>query len=497
MIDLVWFKRDLRVHDHAPLTAAVASGRPVLALYIAEPELWAQPEMAGRHYAFLNESLGDLAGALAARGGQLVRRVGDAVAILADLHTRYGLAAVHSHQETGLLWTYARDKAVRRWARTAGVPLFEYRQHGVWRALHQRDGWAKRWDAMMAAPSLPAPKHIRAAPLASDAWPDAAGLGLVADPCPQRQRGGRQEAIALLRSFLQERGRPYQRAMSSPLAGAQACSRISAHLAYGCLSMRETSQAAQRALVRHRQDGDTSFAASLRSFIARLHWHCHFIQKLEDEPDIEQRDLHPAYRGLRQTDEALVAAWATGQTGFPFIDACMRSLRATGWLNFRMRAMVMAFAAYHLWQDWRRPAQELAKLFTDFEPGIHYPQAQMQAGSTGVNTARIYNPVKQSHDQDPDGAFIRMWVPEVAHLPTPLLHEPWTAGADLAYPPPLVDHVSAARTAREQIYAVRRGSSYRRAAESIQAKHGSRKSGLAAAGQRRKTRPVNQGEFEF
>jgi deoxyribodipyrimidine photo-lyase len=514
MIEIVWFKRDLRGADHAPLAEAAASGRPVLPLYIVEPALWSAPEASGRQYAFLLECLADLRESLRARGAGLVVRIGDAVEVFGSLHAHFGIAAIRAHEETGLQWSFDRDRRVKRWAAKAGVDLVEYRQHGVWRAAKTRNGWAERWEAMMRAPTLAVPSAIPFAAIAGDETPDASSLGLADDPCQERQAGGRRAGVDALKSFLDRRGRQYRRLMSTPLQGAEACSRISPHLAYGTLSMREVFQAALKARRTHLDAGDGDFAQSISAFISRLHWHCHFIQKLEDEPSLDRRALHPAYEALRTPGPdraAHVTAWSDGRTGFPFVDACMRSLRATGWLNFRMRSMVMAFSSYHLWQDWRLPAQALARLFTDFEPGIHYAQAQMQSGVTGVNTARIYNPVKQSYDQDPDGIFIRRWVPELIRLPTPFLHEPWRAPPDALaaagvclgenYPCRLVDHVRAARAAREQIYSVRRGNDHRMIAKGIVEKHGSRQSGLSRPSRRR--RPGRGGaraaqhEFDF
>ena len=502
-MEIVWFKRDLRVHDHAPLMAALASGRAVLPLYILEPALWAQPDASGRHYDFLCETLADLDRSLRARGSRLVVRTGAAVAVLRDLHAAHGISGLHAHEETGNQWSFDRDNAVRRWARQAGVPVHEKRQHGVWRALDNRNGWAARWDSMMGLPKLAAPAALPPVTALGDALPAARELGLADDPCPGRQAGGRRAALAILTSFLGHRGRSYRAAMSAPVSGADHCSRLSPHLALGALSMRETAQAALAARDRWREQGDSQFARSIDSFISRLHWHCHFIQKLEDTPWLATRCLHPGYADLPQHDDARLAAWATGRTGWPFVDACMRSLAATGWLNFRMRAMVMAVASYHLRLDWRLSGLTLARLFTDYEPGIHWPQVQMQSGTTGTNIPRIYNPVKQGHDQDPDGDFIRRWLPELAALPTPLRHEPWTAPpeirAALAYPAPFLDHEDAARAARAAITAVRRNPDHAAPARAILVKHGSRKAGLPDANRRRAARkqPADQGMLDF
>lgn len=506
-LQIVWFKRDLRAHDHAPLAAAAARGA-VLPLYIVEPGLWREPDAAGRHWAFIRESLIELRAGLAAMGQPLVVRRGEAVAVLEALRQQHAIEALWSHAETGNAWTFARDRAVAGWARSHGIAWHERRQFGVVRGLRERRGWARQWEGLMRQSPLPAPSRLATLPLVEAPpipdWPDP---GLAEDPCPHRQPGGRTAGQALLRSFLERRGRRYRAAMASPLAGETACSRLSPHLAYGTLSLREVhaaTLAAKASLAARPRPERQDWAGALEAFAARLHWHCHFIQKLESEPAIEARNFHPAYDGLRRTDPTLLAAWADGRTGWPFVDACMRMLVATGWLNFRMRAMLMATASYQLFMHWREPGLVLARRFTDYEPGIHWSQCQMQSGTTGINTVRIYNPVKQGRDQDPEGRFIRRWCPELAAVPLPHLFTPWTMPAGLQaatgcrlgrdYPQPVVDAAAAARHARDAVWGARRAAGFDGTAAAIQARHGSRRSGLprTASHPRPRRRPADR-----
>ena len=275
--------------------------------------------------------------------------------------------------------------------------------------------------------------------------------------------------------------------MSSPLSAASACSRLSPHLAWGTIGLREL---VQRVRTERSRCADP-WRRSLASLESRLHWHCHFIQKLESEPDIEFRNVHPGFDGLREADfdANRFDAWRRGETGWPFVDACLRMLAQTGWINFRMRAMLVAVSSYHLWLHWREPALFLARQFTDYEPGIHFPQVQMQSGVTGINIPRIYNPVQQSHDQDPRGVFIRRWLPELRGVPDGFLHTPWlmgqtqqqAAGCRIGthYPAPVVDHEIAAREARNRYLAWRRQPGMQELAESVLRKHGSRKRSVA------------------
>jgi deoxyribodipyrimidine photo-lyase len=278
---------------------------------------------------------------------------------------------------------------------------------------------------------------------------------------------------------------------------------LSPHLAFGTISLRTVHQATELAI------GNTlerEMAYGLRGFSGRLRWHCHFMQKLEDEPDIEFHNFARVCDGLREDafDSKLFDAWCEGRTGYPMVDACMRSLRATGWLNFRMRAMLVSFASYHLWLHWRQTGLFLARQFLDYEPGIHWSQMQMQSGTTGINTLRIYSPTKQAQDQDPQGQFIRRWVPELAKVPLPYLKEPWKMDLSVQrmaacviganYPLPIVEDKAAMQAAKDRMYGFRKTPQARIEAADVQDRHGSRKSGLPTSSQRRKTKTPSKSE---
>lgn len=498
---VVWFKRDLRIADHAPLIEALRHG-PVVGLYLYEPELLHSPEWDASHSRFIAEALRELETEWTRRGGCLLLRRGEAVEQLDRLHRETGFVRLWSHEETGQRVTFDRDLRVARWCRDRGIVWEERRQDGVVRRLARRDGWAERWARRMSGRMEPPPQVLgpgRPTGLASEGvlGPESLGLGPV---IPSGwQVGGETVAREVLGSFLEDRGVGYRTEMSSPLTAATACSRISPYLAWGCVSMRTVHQAAlqrQEALGWRRSAGepvDRRWSGALSSFQARLRWHCHFMQKLEDEPRIEFENFNRAYDGLREAfteseeGQLRLEAWRQGRTGFPLVDACLRSVRATGWLNFRMRAMVMSVASYHLWLHWRPTAIHLARCFLDFEPGIHFSQAQMQSGTTGINTVRIYNPTLQALEHDPQGVFIRRWVPELAAVPDAFLAEPWrmmrsqqeasrcVIGVD--YPAPRVEARLAVLEAKARIARIRSSTVAREASRRVYLRHGSRKPG--------------------
>ena len=495
---LVWFKRDLRLGDHAPLAAA-QQFESALGLFIIEPEWLQSPEFSAARVQFALESLAPLRLALQQRGLPLLVRVGSATSVLSELLGQTPFTHLLSHEETGPMWSYQRDVDVANWCAAHRIAWQEFTQTGVVRRLRSRFGWAKRWQARMDAPRISSQGGFAGVPgLALDDVPTLQALGIRPD-IKSLQRGGEAVAWSVLEDFLDGRGRDYRRAMSSPLTAPDACSRLSPHLAFGTISMRSVHQATEGAIASLRAGADErDLAKALRSFSGRLRWHCHFMQKLEDQPSIEFENFARVCDGLRENDfdATRFEAWCAGQTGYPMVDACMRSLVATGWLNFRMRAMLVSFASYHLWLHWRPTGIFLARQFLDFEAGIHWSQMQMQSGTTGINTLRMYSPTKQAQDQDPDGRFIRHWVPELARVPLPYLAEPWkmndtlqrmascTIGQD--YPAPIVDDKVAIKAAKDRMYGLRQTPEARAEANAVQSRHGSRKSGLPQTAMRKR-----------
>lgn len=492
-LSVVWFKRDLRVTDHDPLRLAAERGR-VLCVYVYEPELLKSAEWDASHSAFIDECLAELEDQLARRGVTLVFRCGEMPEVLEQLHRECAFDRLYSHRETGNRITFDRDLRVADWCRAKGIAWVERPQDGVVRKLKSRDGWSARWKRRMNAPVLAAPDALRGAVLENPGRRlSLSELGLEPTPKVELQMGGESQAHETLDSFLYARGVNYRTDMSSPLLGWEGCSRVSPYLAWGAISMRQvfhkaTKRAAQIRLDKRRgNDVPAGWAQSLISFEKRLSWHCHFMQKLEDEPSIEFENMHRAYDGLREPhfDQARFDAFCAGQTGYPMVDACVRALLGSSWMNFRMRAMLVSFASYHLWLHWRPTSLFLAKHFLDFEPGIHFSQVQMQSGTTGINAVRIYSPAKQVHDQDPEGLFIKRWVPELEGVPPKRLAEPhrMTASEQQAagciigkhYPAPIVDHASAYKQARTRVMAVRRTKEAKAESQAVFIKHGSRK----------------------
>lgn len=473
-INLVWFKKDLRTYDNEALCEALKTEN-VIPIFVVEPDLWKLPDHSSRQWEFVRECLIDLNNSLTDIGLKLIIRVGNIQDVIKEFTKRFHVKGIYSHEETGNEWTFKRDQDLRRYTKNENINWYEYRQFGVFRGLKTRKSWSQKWEQHMSQELINDLRRVNYfIDIPSHNLPSSKSLKLNLDKCSHRIQGGRKQGLHKLDEFLKYKIDNYQYSLSSPLKAFDGCSRLSPYLTWGCLSIREVVQTIRKTKKR-----------GSRAIDSRLHWHCHFIQKLESEPELENREYHPRMSGIRKSNQIFLKAWSQGLTGIPFIDACMRSLNSHGWINFRMRAMLMSFASYQLWIPWQESGLCLASKFIDYEPGIHWTQCQMQSGTTSINTIRIYNPIKQGYDHDPEGIFIRTWVKELQYLPSKFVHEPWEI--DLFrqndssfvlgknYPLPIVDPIISTKTARAKLKEIRNKLGFFDIANNILEKHGSRK----------------------
>lgn len=446
-INVVWLKRDLRLQDNEAIANALETGKRTLLIYVFEPLLLNDHHYSERHFNFIKESLRDIDSELKKYNSKVLTVTNDIQSTFNLIQEFYKVDAVFSHLETGLLVTYNRDKEFTRYCRNNLIDWIENKNNGVERGLLNRDDWIEKWEDFMTddvKPFSPLPNQL----LNLEEVETLEKLFTVTDlktpNATKFQKGGSSLGWKYAHSFFENRHDEYMFNISKPEASRTSCSRLSPYIAWGNLSIRQVYQKALEV------KENSSNKRNISAFISRLRWQAHFIQKFEMEHSMEQESVNKGYHKLKKSISlSYQKAWKEGQTGFPLVDASMRCLIETGYVNFRMRAMLASFFTHILWQPWQAASSHLSQQFLDFEPGIHFPQLQMQAGETGINELRIYNPTLNGLKHDPDATFIRKWVPELAQLETPFVHEPYLMtemeqslynfklGVD--YPKPIVD----------------------------------------------------------
>ncbi|MDB9526446.1 FAD-binding domain-containing protein [Oscillatoria sp. CS-180] len=441
---IVWFRRDLRIYDHEPLFRAARRGL-VIPVFVFDQALLQHPETGSARVAFMLECLASLEADLQSKDGRLILRTGDPVRVLPDLIKETQAEGIYAYTDCERIYGRVRDARLNQALERKGMKIRWFEPPASLPELISYPQYRSRWYQDMAAPMLPEPTRVDVpTDIPSDDLPTLTALKQAPDgkSIPQ---GGTAAARQFLANFLSEKSDRYYWQLSYP--SAEATTGLSPHIKFGAISVRDCVQTIQKTP----DEGNFRIRRSQQQLIARLRWGSGFAQRFRYLPQLELRSLYTVFdEDGWAFDEDLYQAWQAGQTGFPIVDAAARCLQATGgWqaLNFRSRAIYASFLSNLLGMDWRFGALHFMRHLIDGDCPIDHYQWAMQSGVTHCldkTWTRIYNPGQVAVDRcDPNGAFIKHWVPELAHLPTHQLGiPPQTKG----YPAPILDY----RTARQK-----------------------------------------------
>lgn len=462
MIQLLWFKRDLRLTQHYALVRAIESVKekgPVLFVYIHEPDLWASPNYSSRHQAFLVQCLDDLRHNIEQCGGLLIERTGSCMEVFEKLCEQLPISQVTAHEEITDSWGYARDRAIRRWFKARHIEFVEVEQNNIQRGKGLQRPFAD-WFELASSAKIRDPRgldlrrylmsdqHELGAKVRQMAQSIPRGRDLPVTyplPCPQAQTGGETQAHALLNGFMNAKTlKAYPYSISSPNRAVDHGSRLSAHLAWGTLSPVQVAKSINQLIVWAHESGRDDIAeleSAARFYLDRLQWRQGYHAHTELNPNNDHCEYFSAFEAESawpthtEDYQKRLQAFERGQTGIPLIDACMACLLQTGWLNFRFRSALANFACMGLGLHWKDVGNQLARLFVDFDGGaIHWSQMRIASGTGPFDQLLVYSLSKQSLEQDKFAKFQKRYLPVLQKVPADYFHDFWQRPAHTLEP---------------------------------------------------------------
>jgi deoxyribodipyrimidine photo-lyase len=411
----------------------------------------------------VKESLTDMNKKLSIFDTKILVVRSEIIKVLQVLQQRFKVTHIFSQQETGIDVTYERDKLFKRYCDQNLITWVESVSNGVQRGLQNRDTWNTMWENYMQESILefkPKKKQLFNLGEIKQIGYQFLIPKLETKKNNQFQKGGTEEGLQYLNAFFESKKNSDPANIFVPHNSNYTGGRISPYLAWGNLSTREVWNVAKKVLAK------SNHSEAIESFMKRLKWQAHFIQKFEMEERIQYKSINAAFEHIdKPTFENLQNAWKIGKTGVPLVDAAMRCLVKTGYVNYKMRALLASFFTHYLWQPWQDASKHLSRSFLDFEPGIHFSQIQMQSCETGVNPIKLQNPIEVGKKYDPQGLFIKKWLPELSNLPVKFVHEPFKMTAvdqymenfktGVDYPYPIINIQEAENNAYEKMSAIR------------------------------------------
>jgi deoxyribodipyrimidine photo-lyase len=489
---IYWHKRDLRLNDNQALTTAVTLSLeydiPFVPIMGLESDLIQGIETAyefGRFYQH-----GFVSGLLPLCNNYQYFGIAPlvfnepVVEYLKKIHKSEPITHLVSHQEHGTSGTYKRDKLVQQFCNQHSIQWIQLQPSSIKRNLKDRNLRDKLSKEYLNVPPLGLPnfalvKSFKDTELFAQTHKNLQEFEILKEQLGsglKLKETSEKAGLEVLKEFTTTRAAGYRGGISSPNTAILNGSRLSQFLAFGSLSLRYVYQFFWKQI---KETSDKKLKSGILGAMKRLYWREHFIQRLETDSTMPDHSINPQFDTIKYAhNPEYFIAFKTGTTGEVMIDACIRCLNKTGFINFRMRSLLVSYATFGLDLDWRIVGRFLATIFYDYEPGIHWSQVHMQAGVTGINTIRVYSPSKQLLDQDPDCKFVSEWIPELQELSIEQIQD-YQSGklfelTNELYPNPVVDFKTESKANKLKTFGVRKNSS-KEISKAVYIKHGSRK----------------------